>query len=449
MMQALNPFIYGNPVPVEKHVNRKQVLKTLFSRLRNGESTAIVGEPRIGKTSLLRYLAAPAVQREWLGMEAERLIPVELDFYEELLSPAKTPLDFWGRVLNEVRAAVPDEAVQGQVALVKEDQYGSATLCNFFRDLGRRGLRVALLIDEFDAMVAHPNFSTAEFLGGLRSMATLSDCLEVVTASIIPVSEMNRRSGTVNPFGSPFFNYLTDVGLRPFSQEDVDQLLDLALVGSGVRFGADDRAFITWLSGRHPYRVQVAGACLFDAIAEGLQGKEKYAAAGEWFYERTADHFETLWQRYLDAAARTVMVILGLVELNGMAQGRDFAFGEIEQPQRFAPELRRLEKLGLVEQVGKGLQWDKQHLLLWQGERWRVAAGGFVWWLADVVIGGTRDIPDFEKWLHDQEVQGYLLTRNQWETLRTWSGKVPKSVVGGVGELARQFVAGLFAPKEK
>jgi hypothetical protein len=132
-----------------------------------------------------------------------------------------------------------------------------------------------------------------------------------------------------------------------------------------------------------------------------------------------------------------------------MAQGREFSFGEIEQPQRFAPELRRLEKLGLVERVGQGWQWDQEHLLLWQGERWRVAAGGFVWWLADVVIGGTRDIPDFEQWLRDQEVQGYLLTRKQWETLRTWSGKVPKSLVGGVGELARQVVAEFFHPLQR
>ncbi len=445
----LNPFIYGNPVPVAQHVNRQRELRTLFSRLQRGESTAIVGEPRIGKTSLLRCLATPAVQREWLGAGAERLIPVELDFYAEWLSPAKTPVDFWGRVLNDVKAAVPDETVQGQIALVGENQYGSATLCNFFRDLGRRGRRVVLLVDEFDAMLSHPNFSTAEFLGGLRSMATRSDCLQVITASIMPVSEMNRRSEAINPLGSPFFNNFAEVNLGPFSPDDVAHLLDLTLAESGVHFDADDRAFVTWLSGRHPYRAQVAGAALFDAMADSLQGEEKYAAAGQWFYERTADHFDTLWRRYLDDAARTVMVILSLVELSGVAQGREFSFGEIEQPQRFTPELRRLEKLGLVERVGQGWQWDKEHLLLWQGERWRVAAGGFVWWLADVVIGGTRDIPDFEQWLRDQEVQGYLLTRKQWETLRTWSGKVPKSLVGGVGELARQVVAEFFHPLQR
>ena len=98
-MTTLNPFIYGKPVPVTQHINRQRELRTLFARLRNGESTAIVGEPRIGKTSLLRCLATPTVQQEWLAGEAKRLISVEIDFYQEWLSPDKSPKDFWQRVL--------------------------------------------------------------------------------------------------------------------------------------------------------------------------------------------------------------------------------------------------------------------------------------------------------------------------------------------------------------
>lgn len=106
--------------------------------------------------------------------------------------------------------------------------------------------------------------------------------------------------------------------------------------------------------------------------------------------------------------------------------------------------------MGLVECIGrKSLQWDKEHLLLWQDERWRVAAGSFTWWLANEVISGTRYIPNFEQWLRDQEVQGYLLTCKQWETLRAWNGKIPQSVMGGVGKLARQFVAEFLAQKDK
>ena len=45
IMTILNPFLYGKPVPPTQHIGRRTEIRTLFSRLANGESTAIVGEP--------------------------------------------------------------------------------------------------------------------------------------------------------------------------------------------------------------------------------------------------------------------------------------------------------------------------------------------------------------------------------------------------------------------
>ena len=72
--RMLNPFIYGKPVPSEKYIDRRRELRTLFSRLRNGECTAVVGEPHIGKSSLLRYIQDQKVQQEWLGQEGLQVI---------------------------------------------------------------------------------------------------------------------------------------------------------------------------------------------------------------------------------------------------------------------------------------------------------------------------------------------------------------------------------------
>ena len=100
-----------------------------------------------------------------------------------------------------------------------------------------------------------------------------------------------------------------------------------------------------------------------------------------------------------------------------------------------------------MEKIGKGWQWDRENLLLWQGERWRVSSNGFVGWLANVVIGGTREIPDFEKWLHDKEKFGNLVTRQQIEMISDLVKKMPQSVVSGAGALAKQFVAELLPKK--
>jgi ABC-type phosphate/phosphonate transport system ATPase subunit len=78
-MPALNPFLYGKPVPPGRFVGRRDAVRTLFSRLNNGESTAIVGEPHIGKSSLLRYVVYDDVRAQWLSKAASNYFFTEID----------------------------------------------------------------------------------------------------------------------------------------------------------------------------------------------------------------------------------------------------------------------------------------------------------------------------------------------------------------------------------
>ena len=71
------------------------------------------------------------------------------------------------------------------------------------------------MVDEFDVLLHHENFNTAEFFGALRSLAIQTDGLAMLTASRMMVGEMNRRSQEINPLGSPFFNNLIEVRLLP------------------------------------------------------------------------------------------------------------------------------------------------------------------------------------------------------------------------------------------
>jgi len=48
-----NPFFYGNPVSPDQFLNRRRELRRIVGRIANqGQSSAIVGEPRGGKTPL-------------------------------------------------------------------------------------------------------------------------------------------------------------------------------------------------------------------------------------------------------------------------------------------------------------------------------------------------------------------------------------------------------------
>jgi hypothetical protein len=170
-------------------------------------------------------------------------------------------------------------------------------------------------------------------------------------------------------------------------------------------------------------------AALFE-----VQRRHRQTRAAAAFYERVSSHFDDVWEG-LDDNTRTAAVILSLVELGGWASGQRFIYGEIERVKRFGPELRKLAELGLAEQVGQRWHFDRQHLLLWQGERWTMSAQSFIWWARDVVIARTRCIPTYDEWLRHKRYK-LLLTQQQWDGLKKALASVPEGMTRSVAKLA-------------
>ncbi len=179
------------------------------------------------------------------------------------------------------------------------------------------------------------------------------------------------------------------------------------------------------------------------ALQETIGGEDRHALATERFYDWISFHFDDLW-RTLDDRTRTTAVILSLIELGGRALGKDFSFGEIEKVDAFGPELRKLAERGLAERAGEGWQFDRQHLLLWRGERWTVGAQAFAWWVRDVVIAGERNVPTFDEWLTNKQYK-LMLTQEQWDLLIQAVRKAPDWAMRGVGGLARALFKELLA----
>jgi len=279
----------------------------------------------------------------------------------------------------------------------------------------------------------------------LRSLATRFTGLALVTASRLSIAAMNRQSEELNPYGSPFFNGFIEVNLRPFDDDDVNALLEKALAGTGVAFGAQDRDFLHAMAGGHPFLLQAASGALYDAVVAGQEGEARYQGAGRTFYGQTEDHFADLW-RHLDGRARTAATILCLAELQGRVADRGFSTRDIGSLERYNAELSRLAEQGLVElwkQDGWHADWG--NWVFWQGERWRVSSRRLAWWVSDQVL--AREKVDWEEWLAAKEYRG-LLTNEEIETLETWGKKIPKGAVNTaakvIGLLLKELLAAVI-----
>ncbi len=428
-LTKLNPFLYGKPVPPTLHAGRRMEIRALFSRLANGESSAVVGEPHIGKSSLLRYLADEDARREWMGKVSEQQLRIEIDC--EMFAASFTPNDLWQLVVARV-CEIADDDVKQQCAVVMQNNFGSVSLEALFKLLARKERRVIMLIDEFDMLLSHPNFNRAEVFGALRSLATRTDGLAIITASRLSVAQMNQRCVEINPFGSPFFNNLIEVRLLPFEYNDAHQLVEATLArgDDAIRFSPTDYDWLFSLAGRQPFLVQVAGASLYDAAANG---DARIANATVLFHQRAAAHFSDFW-RHLTADEQRALFLLALAEYRGYVDGRSFDIGELGKLERYAPELRHLRDLGVVESdPAKGL-------VSWIGENWRVASGGIVTWLMDSVVAGIRDTRDFEA-IRGMEFLGPL-TREEIAKLKDIAGKVPPGAIKAAAGFVKSLIFG-------
>jgi hypothetical protein len=368
--QPLNPFRYGKPVPPERFIGREDTQRTIFGRLNNGESTAIVGEPHIGKSSFLRYIRDERARNDWLGDQAAQYAFVDIDCH--LLPSSFQPADFWEEVVNRVEETFTGETLQRPIEAVRRATFDSFELKRLFEALGRHRKRAVIMVDEFDVLLHHENFNTAEFFGALRALAIQTDGLAMLTASRMMVGEMNRRSQEINPLGSPFFNNLIEVRLLPLRPIEVEHLIDQTLEATGVTFSAEDRAYIMRSSGRHPFLVQIAAAAVFECVAQNLDASMRYTQADQTVQGWAAVHFEDVWQR-LSPKLKQTALILALAEFSQVAEPPS-ATNTLSNDDH---DMRWLAEGGLIETT------TEQRCATWRANHWRICAGSFTRWLIE------------------------------------------------------------------
>lgn len=428
-------FVYGRPVRSSEFLNRKPELATVFNRLYHGESTAVVGAPHIGKTSLLLQLANKETQRAFLGSEARTQ---EVSFADlQHIASEYAPALFWEKALEPLREHPRNSATSRLLKEVVLAGYSADSLDQLFDYLYGQKRRLVLLLDEFDVLVSRQDFCDFSFFATLRTLSSYPS-FSLVTASRLSLKELNEQGYKLpGSGGSPLFNTLIELRLRPFKEKTVNALLARA----GGSLSSGDRLFVRRVAGRNPFLLQAMAATMLETA-----GNDRHTRAAECFYERISSHFDDLW-RTLDDRTRTTAVILSLMELGGRAIGQDFAYGEIERVDAFGPELKKLAKLGLAERVSKGWQFDRERLLLWRGERWTVGSQAFTWWVSDVVIAETRKTSAYDEWLMNKRYR-FLLTQEQWDRLVGAVRKAPEWVVRGVGALAHALLEEMASRKQ-
>ncbi|OQY45660.1 MAG: hypothetical protein B6242_09755 [Anaerolineaceae bacterium 4572_78] len=196
MLFNINPFQYGKPVSAKSFFGYERALRTIVQRiLNNAQSSAIISEPRMGKTSLLHFLKSAELRRQLPLPIQERLIFSGMDM--QAFDAKRTVAHFWERALvpihEQLIEPVPDSPLAKQYNKCYQKNFAgySYEMERFFEMLYNNNKQLVLLLDEFDTVLHHTRLNCAEFYAGLRSLASRSTGgLSVVTASRLSLTEL-------------------------------------------------------------------------------------------------------------------------------------------------------------------------------------------------------------------------------------------------------------------
>ncbi len=278
------------------------------------QSVSVVGERRIGKSSLLFHLTHPSVRSRSLSesdgltvlfMDCQQFRNIHVDDFVRIVIKKVNEAAETGRA--GLRATPSSES--------RESQSVYFQLQNELQALDQANRKLVLLLDEFDAITSNHSFGP-EFFSFFRSMAN-NHSVSYVTSSKI---ELQRLCHSARISDSPFFNIFTNLRLGPFEPEEAETLIVDPSRHAGLPL-ARFREEIFNLAGHFPLFLQIACSVFFEEVSDTPDLPVNLDVLRSRFREEAAPHFEYIWDQ-ADVETKSVFrrVLFGGQPLAGETQ---------------------------------------------------------------------------------------------------------------------------------
>jgi len=275
-----NPYITRSPVKdPDGFYGREDILKRIFKDIagRGMQSHCIIGERRIGKTSLLNQIAHSQVQEEYTeGTEFSIFVKTDLALFPEAL-PA-TFFEEWVRDISKISGQAPSK------------KPGYLSFRRFVEDVTKIGYRIIILLDEFEATAANSNLDRG-FFEFLRALTQNYD-ISFILFSRTPLQHLMREEKFSSKYSSPFFNTLNISYLKFLKEPEAKSLV----AEPAQKAGTDITDFIDFILEQayyHPFLLQLLSSIVFDYKKSSDTNHEKILKE---FKIQTEEFFTYLWQ---------------------------------------------------------------------------------------------------------------------------------------------------------
>lgn len=302
--QHTNPFFNRQRITDPSYFyGRQREVEALYSAIATRQCRSIVGERKLGKSSLLTHLASAD------SLRAHGLDPGQYVFiYVDLEGMANVHYEeFWPEVMDRMEGALPAEQEELR-DLARELAFSADVrfmqVRRLLRRVERAGLTVVLMLDEFESLAGNEAFS-ASFYGELRSLAGELGVV-YLTASKRSLYDLTYQHA--DTLSSPFFNIFSEERLGLMPPAEANTLLTALSSMNGYRpFGQREKEWLLDLAGPHPFFLQIAGSYLVGLNDNGAMSEDSLAQIEKRFKAEAEDHYRYLWNQ-LDLSEQTALL---------------------------------------------------------------------------------------------------------------------------------------------
>ncbi|MBF2065896.1 MAG: AAA family ATPase [Calothrix sp. C42_A2020_038] len=415
-----NPYYVGGPVPLKYFFGRGSEITTAFDQISKRAHLAIYGSPGMGKSSLLKYLAAPEVWQK-RGKDIEKVFIVLISCAG--ISPF-TASGFWREILSRLHdEADGDEALRNDIELLlNEQKIEKGDLRRILKKIGQQDKFLLLLLDDYDAALrTNDQYTEAEmltFLSEFRDLAVHSNEGRYLSTIVTTFRRLNELGPTIAPGGSPWYNHYLFRLLRPLTIEEVSSQLFIPISGLF-------RAGVLKIIDGHPALLQNAGYLLYETLQAGKTPDIDTFTRD--FQSATEQYFRDTW-RFSTDEEQILLMLIALCNLQGrLNRNTRYALGDVDLvfSQR-SRELVDLEERGVI-----------QHILD-EGKRvYSFTSSMMEWWVIQEIQNSNE-----EKLLARERVFLNLMSREQVQKIQQairWLWQNKDIVQSAIFAIIRQF----------
>ncbi len=240
-----NPFYNRKMIKKEEEfIGRKREIDDIINRVRGGNSVSVVGERKIGKSSLLYnlYLRGNKLLND---PEKKEYKFVYIDLQDIAMT---TPERFVKEVLEKLD-------IRYEVDKIQENAI--AEFSELLEINSKKEIKPILLIDEFEAILERRDFNN-DFINALRYLAN-SGCITYVVSSKISLREITDKGKLT----SPFWNIFVTLKLGEFSsKKEVDMFFEV--YWQGLNITKEERKFLLAINTAYPLQLQITCYWLYE-----------------------------------------------------------------------------------------------------------------------------------------------------------------------------------------